>query len=293
MPFHYILPEDPPTFPIFVRAVIHHWGVLMSGGIITFFIGVFQRFSGADIPYPVYIGVLILFVFIACYLAWIDARQEMHRLSLEVAKKEQELLNKDEVISDKNHTITELRQELSEVKERRTPELKTDVIQAACGQYIQADNKKFTALTFVVEVTNLGVMPSVVKDWKLEVFVPGNVFRCLPPPFPKFTLEVDGALNTVLKENDYLANKTFTPITSGAMTRGFLVFFVPLPPALVNVKGTKTILHFQDSTGKDYEIINDTFPYASTSGFVKHIPGMEIEIEKPKKKVNKKPRWKK
>jgi len=61
----------------FIRAVSHHWLTLMGGGAITVALGVFERFSGKNVPLWVYVTVLILFVFFACYLAWRDARKEL------------------------------------------------------------------------------------------------------------------------------------------------------------------------------------------------------------------------
>jgi len=256
----------------------------MTGGTIGIAFAIWALVG--SLPAVLFGLVGVVAVFVACYLLWRDERFKRFSIQNELLLEKQNVLNSQ-------INVNKLTTDLIGEKEKFTPRLKTEIITSACGTYIQPDNKQFTALTFVIEVTNLGGMPSVAKDWRMDVFVEGNVFKCLPPPFPKFTLGVVGALDTVLKDKDYLADKTFTPITSGAMIRGFLVFFVPYPKELVNVKGTKTIIRFRDSTGQDYEIINDHFPYQNPSGFVEHIPGMEIKKETIKRKTNKKPRWKK
>jgi len=60
----------------FIWAVFHHWTTLMSGGIITVALGIFERFSGKNVPLWVYGMILIFFVFLACYLAWRDERRQ-------------------------------------------------------------------------------------------------------------------------------------------------------------------------------------------------------------------------
>jgi multisubunit Na+/H+ antiporter MnhG subunit len=173
------------------------------------------------------------------------------------------------------------------------PQLETVLIDGACGEYITEDNKKITAFTFIIEVTNLGEMSSVAKDWKMHIkLVDTNTRILLPVRQPKFTLGINGEPSRVLKNKDYLDDKTFNPIATGGVVRGFLVFFLEIPKELVNVKGTEAIILFKDSTGKDYKIIIDDFPFRNNKGLVAHIPGMEMKIE-PTKNLVKKPRSKK
>lgn len=61
----------------FIHAVIHRWVVLMSGGIVTVALGIFERVSGRNIPLWAYVCVLIAFAFSACYLAWRDAQRKL------------------------------------------------------------------------------------------------------------------------------------------------------------------------------------------------------------------------
>src|SRR5258708_7577946 len=60
----------------FLRAVGHHWTTLMSGGVITVLLGVFERLSGKSVPLWVYVAILIFFALLACYLAWRDSQKE-------------------------------------------------------------------------------------------------------------------------------------------------------------------------------------------------------------------------
>lgn len=53
----------------------------MSGGIITVLLGLFERFSGKNVPLWVYATILVFFAFLACYLAWRDERQQLGQLT--------------------------------------------------------------------------------------------------------------------------------------------------------------------------------------------------------------------
>lgn len=60
----------------------------MSGGIITVLLGVFERFSGKNVPLWVYGAILIFFAFLAFYLAWRDARKAVTQISLNEQKRQ-------------------------------------------------------------------------------------------------------------------------------------------------------------------------------------------------------------
>jgi hypothetical protein len=57
----------------FLRAVIRHWGALVSGGAIIGFLGIWQG-TGHPVSPTVYWIVAIVGVFVACYLAWNEER---------------------------------------------------------------------------------------------------------------------------------------------------------------------------------------------------------------------------
>jgi hypothetical protein len=60
----------------FLRAVKGHWLTLMSGGVITVALGIFERLSGKNLPLWVYAVIVLSFVVIASYLAFRDERQK-------------------------------------------------------------------------------------------------------------------------------------------------------------------------------------------------------------------------
>jgi hypothetical protein len=57
----------------FLRAVIRHWGALVSGGAIIGFLGIWQGI-GHPVSPTVYWIVAIAGIFVACYLAWNEER---------------------------------------------------------------------------------------------------------------------------------------------------------------------------------------------------------------------------
>jgi len=64
------------NFTGFLHAIAKHWVALMSGGAAVVILGLFERFSGKDVPLWAYAFVTIGFVIIAAYLTWRDAVQK-------------------------------------------------------------------------------------------------------------------------------------------------------------------------------------------------------------------------
>jgi hypothetical protein len=54
----------------FIKAVFSHTIVLLSGGLIIVSLGLFERFSGANVPLWIYVCVLASIVCYACFLEW-------------------------------------------------------------------------------------------------------------------------------------------------------------------------------------------------------------------------------
>jgi hypothetical protein len=73
--------ENSTSVLAFIQAVLHHWLTLMSGGLITVALGIFNYLSPWPVPKSVYVVIIVLFVVMACYLAWRDARNELARLT--------------------------------------------------------------------------------------------------------------------------------------------------------------------------------------------------------------------
>lgn len=259
----------------------------MSGCSLTVLIGVIEKFSGVDIPYPVYVGILVLFVFVACFLAWIDARQEMNRLSVEIAKKEQELLDKDALVLDKTRTITELRQELLEVKEKRTPHMEATIDWISAADIV-IQGIKHSAVTIQISVRNLG-MTSIATDWIPTMSVVGKE----PLQFQYFhvsgelTLGYKSGNAFVIKGKDMIYEKTSNPLQTGDKAVGYMHFRVPFTTDEVMTDSTIMQVFFSDVTGKTYNVTyerNKSFPLTEPS----YVPGVDVRrnviAQEPKKR---------
>ena len=55
----------------FARTVLGAYVVLLTGGTITAALGLIERRLGHNVSWPWYCVVLLLFVVIACYRAWV------------------------------------------------------------------------------------------------------------------------------------------------------------------------------------------------------------------------------
>jgi hypothetical protein len=80
-----------PNIPGFISAILSHWVSLMSGGVAVVGLGLWERFAGYAIPRYTYLIIILMFIVLACFLAWKDARVEMRIFRVE-AEKEQSLL---------------------------------------------------------------------------------------------------------------------------------------------------------------------------------------------------------
>jgi hypothetical protein len=56
----------------FIRAIFHHWFVLLGGCAVTVLLGLFERWRHITIPWGWYVRILVVFLFFACFLAWND-----------------------------------------------------------------------------------------------------------------------------------------------------------------------------------------------------------------------------
>ncbi len=250
----------------YFAALWGEWLTLMSG-IASIVLAYLAAYLTLDIPATrafLWLASLACFIF-ASYRIWLKE----HKKTLELQER---------------------------IDKTLTPQLEAEILVRASGEY--KDNlSPSTALTYVIEITNKGAN-SVAKDWGLVVSaVDGMTFTVFPSHAPQFTLGIDGMQGRVLDAKDNLNDKTFKPLTNGETIRGFLLFVIPIDRNLIDVEGTKAIIRYKDSQGKNYELFDDFFPSARKQVITGHIPGMEMRIEPTKieepikRKGNKKQRW--
>jgi hypothetical protein len=69
----------------------------VSGGVIAVGLAIFERLSGKNVTLSIYVTILLIFLFLSCYLAWTDAQKEIKKVTLE----------KDEVLNARNNDTRE------------------------------------------------------------------------------------------------------------------------------------------------------------------------------------------
>jgi hypothetical protein len=101
----------------FLSAALSHWITLMSGGLITVALGIFERVTGRNIPLWVYVGIITGFAFSGCYLAWRDERIK------------------------KNAIIQQLEHEIAELKDRKEEKARRRFLRERLGEFLDEGEK--------------------------------------------------------------------------------------------------------------------------------------------------------
>jgi hypothetical protein len=103
----------------FARAVVSHWITLMGGGAIIVAVGIFERRSGKDISWPIYVALICVLLVIASFLAWRDNQREIKGLQQALAKEQDPIRREFEAIRLRLLTTiqaTEITKELGNLK---------------------------------------------------------------------------------------------------------------------------------------------------------------------------------
>lgn len=80
--------ENSTSVLAFIGAVWRHWLTLMSGGLITVALGIFNYLSPWPVPKWLYGVIIVLFVVMGCYLAWRDAQTAVTQVTLNEQKRQ-------------------------------------------------------------------------------------------------------------------------------------------------------------------------------------------------------------
>ncbi len=106
-------------------------------------------------------------------------------------------------------------------------------------------------LFFMISIRNTGA-PSVVEKWRLSLTIPGQSPVIIAPhriPEIRSLLMQAGATGVNLQDEEEICEKTVTPLVSGGLVRGWIVFMCPTEslPETTNAE-----LFFADVRGKQY-----------------------------------------
>jgi hypothetical protein len=251
----------------YIRAVTTHWVALMSGGAIIVALGLLERFSGRTVPTYVYVGVLILFIFIACYQAWRTERKR--RIESE-------------------SMLSQVKTELLEEKGKHRPDLEGIIAFTSFG----SDDKGNTFIVVILSVRSLG-MQTIIHNYKLSINLPSKGEIIVSPTHfeGRITIESDDQPGVSFDSKDMLYAKTHTkPIETGSMVEGGIVFVLQgvSKDEAYNARESLALL-FEDVKGKVYVT---KYPKADMNKAVppRYLPGMPTKTISPKSSPGAKPK---
>jgi hypothetical protein len=147
--------------------------------------------------------------------------------------------------------------------------------------WVERDPGAPTGLILVVEIVNRGA-PSAAKMWRLWIQPPAaRPIRArslsVPRPLPLPTSE---NVFRVITSNEWLYNKTATPIARGGMAVGILLFDITLNKELINQPGTQFILSCDDVYGRPFSLTRSVDALAPLPALTDlSWPGLESHIE--------------
>lgn len=226
----------------FLRAVWSHWVTLMSGCAAIVLLGVGERLSGYNVPWYAYTGVLMLFIFVACFRAWRDARLELIRAE----------------------------------EEAEFPEITGEIEEAFV--YSRATQRRLT-ITYIalrISLVNTRAAVTTIRKYRLAVLMEGKEYeaksipfrdiRLEKPEFDRYGLPTYGEHAT--EEFRDLEEEKLTPLTRGVITRGWLRFALVERLVLPQTE-CRLVLAITDAFGKEHKL--EAKPSYQPSGNLLHI----------------------
>lgn len=129
-------------------------------------------------------------------------------------------------------------------------------------------------LTTMVAITNTGNMASIAKNWRLTAYLNDKQIsgQILQIPDTYTIKQPDSGQTITYGAQEALYNKALTPIPSGGMTTGILIFgFQNIDPEIFKAQLKSIKLDFQDALLNQYSI---TAPRSLENSPLAYIPGI-------------------
>jgi hypothetical protein len=213
-------------FGEWLLAVVEHWEILVTIGIIPFGLDIVDKYFECKMPKSYYAIFLGIALFLAMFKAWDEKREKLSEslAALDALKKP--------IISG------ELREKYA----------------AATG-----DNKQDTIATVRVHIKNLGA-PTALEGFSFKATSKGHVFEgaFIPPPRGVANIFApNGKVYAILDGKDHLSNKTGSQAIQANVPADcwFGALFIGLPAKEFIAAGTSYTLSFRDvATGELHEI---------------------------------------
>jgi len=84
----------------FIVSVLHHWQVLLTGGIVIAALTIYERYKKKALRWQTYFRLIVGFLIVAMFLAWRDEHQISQNLKTTQASSEATLREKEKRIED-------------------------------------------------------------------------------------------------------------------------------------------------------------------------------------------------
>jgi hypothetical protein len=209
----------PPLLRIvrnFFIAVFKEYVLLLTGGLITAIVAVFEHYRGSGVSWPWYSAILLLFVVIACYKVWL--RDQGRIGDLEGDLKIQEM------------RIQELRSELA-VRKERTANLTIHVVEGS--QYLlkpigNVPRAGFEGahLEFHLLVNNTGSRDSTINAYRIHIEELRRDFAELVP-FERVGNSLQGRHFSTTAQKGLSTTGLVRVPAEGVTDQGTLTFWIP------------------------------------------------------------------
>lgn len=216
---------------LFIYSTLSYWQALVSGGVITALIAIFERLSGYRLNKKTYVGLFVgVFLVVAFFLGWREERAGRLRQEAEVNRM--------------HSTKPRLTGDFEYFRMGSVPELPS-----------------YLGVAMVMSISNVGSTPSIADHWKcywnMETGTGIETVQGEARAFPEgLEMPRGGNAPMTFARDDALYIKTMrSPIAPGAKVMG--VMFCRFPQAaLGNINSSEAnniVVEFKDVLGEKHE----------------------------------------
>ena len=204
-----------------LRAICFHWLTLISGGILITGGRLYAEMSGQVVAPFVYAGIAMVALMSASFLAWRDEHRFRERLESQMAP---------------------------------LPLFEAEVMAGTISS-LEFDNATWSLLKYQIVVRNVGDLPSIVRDWQLDIPAYGICSMATDPHLIQY---LEHRSSMLLDEMPILNQE---PIQPGSQTTFPVTFAVSRNPE--QLRGVKLGISFRDVKGNPTSITWAFPPYSA------------------------------
>ena len=237
----------------------------MTGGMASLATLMVGTFTTVQVPPEVTLGLFLLGLFVAFFLAWRDAHRD----------------------------VAKLRTELQGLSKRESADFQVTLEEAYNGSFVD-DNGVTVPIVMVIVSILTRRSPSVASSFRLSAKAPiGLTFEGTPVTFGK-RVKVDlpdGSMETLRPEQSLFEVAGASPIPQGALAIGNAIFTLPGvqigptdTPAAVSASGTVYEIRLRDAWSNEYTA---SLEHRDGNFQPRAYPGLHRDIQRPKRPVRK------